>query len=85
MQYVAKLEKGDYVLKMHVRHERRDLLEKLSELPLLLSQKLPSPLSLDVYVCQAQAMICGKKMGGAVLPPGSHILPVFIAPINNDK
>lgn len=80
-----KVEKGDYTLKMHVRHEKKDLLEKLSELPLLLSQKMLSPVTLDVYASQSQALIHGKKMNGAVIPPGGYVLPIYVAPINSDR
>ena len=27
--YTAKLDKGDYVLRLHVRHEKKDMLDKL--------------------------------------------------------
>lgn len=73
------------MVKLDVRHERRDLLEKLSDTPLLLAQKLCQPISLDVYISQAQAMIQGKKMAGAVIPPGHHILPIYIGPLTQDK
>lgn len=81
---VKKLEKGDYTLKMHVRHEKKDLLEKLTDLAVLLSQKLSSPINLDVYANHSQAIIGGKKMVAATVPPG-HILPVFVAPMNNEN
>ncbi|KAH0553976.1 tripeptidyl-peptidase 2 isoform X2 [Cotesia glomerata] len=81
---VKKLEKGDYTLKMHVRHEKKDLLERLTEMAILLSQKLSSPVSLDVYANHSQAIVGGKKMVAATVPPG-HILPVYIAPMNNES
>jgi tripeptidyl-peptidase-2 len=81
---MVKVEKGDYVLKLHVRHERKDLLDKMLDQPLLLSQKLPAAISLDVYASQTQATTCGKKMAGATLPQG-HILPMYIAPLSSDK
>ncbi|XP_071441524.1 tripeptidyl-peptidase 2 [Hetaerina americana] len=100
-KYVAKVEKGDFTLRLHVRHERRDALERLTDLPLLLSQRLPSPISLDVYASYSQAMLSagspstgsssasgphsgGKKMPVTQLSPGS-ILPIYIAPISNEK
>ncbi|PSN55100.1 hypothetical protein C0J52_01886, partial [Blattella germanica] len=63
-KYIVKVEKGDYVLKLHVRHEKKDLLDKLVDQPLLLSQKLPAPVTLDVYASQTQATTNGKKMVG---------------------
>lgn len=78
------MEKGDYTLKMHVRHERKDLLDRLTEMPILLSQKLASPINLDVYANQCQAIIGGKKMVTASVPPG-HVIPVYIAPISNEN
>lgn len=81
---MAKVDKGDYVLKLHVRHERKDLLDKMLDQPLLLSQKLPAALTLDVYASQTQATTGGKKMMGATLPQG-HIVPIYISPLSNDK
>lgn len=81
---VHKMEKGDYTLKMHVRHEKKDLLERLTDMTILLSQKLSSPINLDVYAHQSQAIIGGKKMVTASVPPG-HIIPVYVAPIANEN
>ncbi|XP_066603717.1 tripeptidyl-peptidase 2 [Prorops nasuta] len=81
---VQKIEKGDYTLKMHIRHEKKELLDRLIDMPLLLNQKLSAPISLDVYASQAQAMIGGKKMVTASIPPG-NILPLYIAPMTNEQ
>ncbi|OXU24497.1 hypothetical protein TSAR_010597 [Trichomalopsis sarcophagae] len=81
---LSKIEKGDYTLKMQVRHEKRELLEKLTEMPILLTQKISSQITLDVYVSQSQAIIGGKKMVAASVPPG-HILPLYIAPLTNES
>ncbi|XP_018353839.1 PREDICTED: tripeptidyl-peptidase 2 isoform X2 [Trachymyrmex septentrionalis] len=81
---IHKLEKGDYTLKMHIRHEKKDLLERLTDMPLLLSQKLSTPINLDIYANQSQAIIGGKKMVAACIPPG-HILPLYIAPLSNES
>jgi tripeptidyl-peptidase-2 len=69
---------------MQVRHEKRELLDKLTEMPLLLTQKLSSQISLDVYASQSQAIIGGKKMIAALIPP-NHILPLYIAPLTNES
>lgn len=85
LQYtIQKLEKGDYTLKMHVRHEKKDLLDRLTDMPLLLSQKLSNPITLDVYASQSQAIIGGKKMVAASISPG-HILPLYVAPMTNES
>lgn len=85
LQYAnQKLEKGDYSLKLHVRHEKKDLLDKLTEMPVLLSYKLSNPINLDVYASQSQALIGGKKMIAASVAPG-HTLPLYIAPMSNES
>jgi tripeptidyl-peptidase II len=83
-QYLVKVEKGEYVLRMHIRHERRELLDRLTDLTLLLAQKLPSTLSLDIYSSHSQALIAGKKAQASILPTGST-QPIYVAPLSNDK
>lgn len=80
---MVKVEKGDYVLKLHVRHERKDLLDKMLDQPLLLSHKLPAALSLDVYASQTQATTCGKKLERATILQG-QIMPIYITPLADD-
>ncbi len=58
--YNARLEKGEYTLRLQVRHEKRDLLEKLKDLPVTISHKLASNVTLDAYSSHAQALIQGE-------------------------
>lgn len=46
-KYSLKLDKGDYIIRLHVRHERPDLLEKLTDLPLTVLTKLPQEVSVS--------------------------------------
>ena len=79
-----KLEKGDYVIKVQVRHERKDLLEKLKDTALLIQHKLSSSLSLDVFRDHAEAVIGGKKFNSVTLVKGANC-PVYIGSLSDDK
>ncbi len=83
-QYSVKLEKGDYVLKLQIRHEKRDLLEKLKDIIVLIHHKLASSVNLDIYSSHAKALIGGQKFVTQNLPPG-HVCPVYVAPLQDDK
>lgn len=80
----VKLEKGDYTIRLQVRHEKKDCLEKVSEASLLVNYKLASTLTLDVYKSFNQAVIAGKKITSAQLLSGTH-RPLYVAPVNNDR
>lgn len=80
-----KLDKGDYIVKMHVRHERRDLLEKITDLPIQLIQKLQNQISLDVYGTHHQATIFGKKVSNFIISPISSLITLHIGSLSNDK
>ncbi|XP_013176640.1 PREDICTED: tripeptidyl-peptidase 2 [Papilio xuthus] len=83
-KYSVKLEKGEYVLRLGVRHDNRALLERLQELPVVIQQRLPQPITLDVYCSHSQAVTGGKKFTTAQLHSG-HLLPLYIAPVPTDK
>lgn len=70
---------------MHVRHERRDLLEKILDLPIQILQKLPNPIILDVYSSHHQATIFGKKSSSFIMYPRSNLVTLNIGSIPNDK
>ena len=69
---------------LQVRHEKKELLEKLKDLPLLVKHKLGSSISLDVYSSHAQAMIGGKKFPPTNVGVGNRV-PVYITPLADDK
>ncbi|XP_014239284.1 tripeptidyl-peptidase 2 isoform X2 [Cimex lectularius] len=84
-KYNVKLDKGDYTIKLQIRHEKRDLLEKLFETPMMLWQKLQNPISLDVYATQHAAVLQTKKLNSGLVPSGTYRLPIYISPIQNEK
>ncbi|XP_052750158.1 tripeptidyl-peptidase 2 [Galleria mellonella] len=83
-KYSVKLEKGDYVLRLNVRHDNRALLERLQELPVLVQQRLAQTIALDVYCSHSQAITGGKKFVTASLSNGTT-LPLYIAALPSDK
>lgn len=79
-----KLDKGDYVIRMQIRDDKKDNLDKLLDIPMLLNQKLSTAITLDVYNSYSQAVVGGKKAG---VGHGLHsvTIPLYIAPLAADK
>lgn len=81
-----KLEKGDYTIRLQVRHEKKELLEKVNDTALLIQHKLSSNLALDIYDHYNQAVIGGKKtntvhyLNGTVKPKC-----YYVAALPNEK
>lgn len=84
-KYTVKLEKGEYVIRLQVRHDRKDYLEKINEAPLLLQQKLANAISMDVYLSYSQALVGGKKAGVTHNSNPYTVVPLYIAPLPSDK
>lgn len=82
--YSVKLEKGDYTIRLQVRHDKKEYLDKMTDVPLLLQQKLSSSISVDVYSTFQQAVTYGKKASIAhSLYP--IVCPYYISPLPSDK
>ena len=79
-----KLDKGDYTILLQVRHDKRDQLEKVKSMVLLLHHKLPAPIGYDLYSSWQAALTGGKKLNSVSLQK-SQLCPVFTAPIPDDK
>lgn len=79
-----KITKGDYVVKLQVRHEKRELLEKINDLLLHITYKLTNTLSPDVYSSYNDAIVGDKKMQSLHMN-GNGSVPLFVAPIAVDK
>ncbi|CAH1153592.1 unnamed protein product [Phaedon cochleariae] len=84
-KYSKKLEKGDYSIRLQVRHDKKDYLEKVNEAPLLLYQKLNNSITLDVYLSYSQALVAGKK-AGVTYNSNPHVpIPLYIGTLAPDK
>ena len=84
-KWSVKLEKGDYVVRAHVRHEKREYVERFQDTSLSVSSKLSSALSMDIYSSAGQAQVGGKKCGTVSVSPGRPN-PIYVAPLaNTDK
>ena len=84
-QYTLKLDKGDYTLRLQVRHDRKEMLDKLKDMVLLIDQKLSSSLSVDVYQTVNGALNGKAKFGSTMTVPRGGSVPVFVPPIPDDK
>lgn len=80
----VKLEKGDFVVRLQVRHEKRDLLEKVAESTVLVTFKLPTPITLDAFASYRNAVQGTKKLGTLPLPR-NVVRPVFFVPLPIEK
>lgn len=70
---------------MIIRHEKKELLDKISELQIQLVQKLSNPLTVEVYNSHYQATIFGKKCPNTVITPKSNLVTLYIGSIPNEK
>lgn len=80
-----KLEKGDYTIRMQVRHEKKDLLEKLNDMSLLVNYKLPTPITVDVYDHYNQAVIGGKKTATMHRDLSSKARRFYVGALSHEK
>ena len=84
LQYTIKLDKGDYTIRLQVRHENKELLEKLKDMVMLIDQKLSSSLSVDCFQTMSSALNGKNKFNTMTLPAGGSVA-VFIPPVPDDK
>lgn len=80
----TKLSKGDYVIRLQVRHEKKDLLEKINEAILLATFKLSTPINLDIYPSYRAAVLNERKLNPCNVGSGK-IFPIYVAPLPNEK
>lgn len=73
------------MLKAYVRHDHKEILDKLVDLPMTLTSKLASAVNVDVFGSLSQACTGAKKLTGMNVPKGSSVPVFLIAPVVNDK
>lgn len=81
---MTKLEKNDFTILVQVRHEKRDLLEKLKDMIILIKMKLAAPINLDLYPTWQAAVTGGKKLTMITAQKGLTS-PFFVSHIPEDK
>ncbi len=74
----AKLPKGDYVLRLHLRHDQPAMLEKWKESPLLLDFKLAKPIPLAFFADPDDAVAGRPKLAPRQVHSGQRV-PFYVA------
>ena len=84
-KYTRSLEKGDYVIRLHVRHERTDQLEKLKETVLYVRHQITGTISQDIFSSVPNVLkgTCLKKNGERIQKNSEK--SYFLGPIAEDK
>ncbi|XP_072913858.1 tripeptidyl-peptidase 2-like [Hemitrygon akajei] len=83
-RYSLKLDKGDYVIRLQIRHELLSELEHLTDLPFHISRKLPAPLNPDIYRTHVNALLNKNKCGSITLDP-KYTIPFYVTTLPEDK
>lgn len=73
------------MVRQQIRHDRKDLLEKLSDISMLLSQKLSNSISLDAYTSSSNVTFGKKLKSITVIGRSDTEYPIYVAPVSNDK
>lgn len=84
-QYSVKLEKGDYSIILQIRHDNREMVEKLKDTVLVLHHRLQTAINLDIHTSWQSALSSqGKKLCSLCAHKGITY-PLFFSPLPDDK
>ena len=86
-KYARSCDKGDYVVRLHVRHERMDALERLKDATLNVRHALASTgqLGQDIYTHYAGMLKGNGKKNGAQRMARGSLVSYYLGPIGDDK
>uniref|UniRef100_A0A1A9X3J2 Tripeptidyl peptidase II Ig-like domain-containing protein n=1 Tax=Glossina brevipalpis TaxID=37001 RepID=A0A1A9X3J2_9MUSC len=82
--FYTKLEKGEYTIRMQIRHEKREALEKISETNMIALCRLATPLNLDFYAEYNQCIVSGQKFTASLI---NRNVPkvLYLGPLTQEK
>ena len=66
----AELQKGDYTIRLQLRHDDAALLDKMKDMPVVVERKLKEAVSVPVYATNRDAVKGGKPVKERALHPG---------------
>lgn len=66
------LKKGDYVIRLQLRHDDAVLLDKMKETPVVVERKLKEAVTVPVYATNRDAVKGGKAVKERALHPGGY-------------
>lgn len=66
----ADLKKGDYTIRLQLRHDDAVLLDKMKELPVVVERKLKEAVTVPVYATNRDAVKGSKAVKERALHPG---------------
>lgn len=74
------LDKGDYVLQLHVRNDKRSMLDKLKNLPMHLDRDLSKSIALSFYKTYLDALSGGSRVSSLALNEGARACIYALTP-----
>jgi len=83
-QYNTRMEKGEYTLKLQVKHHQKEMLTKLQHATINLLHKLNQPPTVDFYPTHRDALVGGSKLQSCYVTPDKPTM-FYAAPIPDDK
>lgn len=84
-KYSRSLDKGDYVIRLHVRHEKIELLEKIKDITLYVRHSISGSINQDIFTSYSGLLKgVGKKTGAETLNKNTETT-YYINTIPDDK
>ena len=74
------LHKGDYKIKLLIRHESQALLDKFNALPMVVERKLKDPISVPIYPSNSEAVNEANPIKDFVLSRGTFVVTCECSP-----
>ena len=81
----VQLKKGDYTIRVILRHDDAALLERLKGMPLVVERKLEAPLAVPVYASNSDALRGANAVGRERWLAAGERAAYFLGPVPEDK